>query len=194
MAETNAKSRTLILRDAAYFKAVESAQRMEILTSLGDAGPASIAELALRLGRTPHSLYHHMRLLLAAKIIRAERKGKKKKEAVYELTASRIFVGPDSKSKASLHAAAKTLDSVLRWTSREASHAMQSGAKLRGAEREIYGIRLKARMSPSALRQLNHHLDQIEVILRKASSHPASGKEKLFALTLVLTPCLPKTK
>lgn len=185
---TTKKAQTLVIRDVRYFSAVASARRMEIHTSLGDAGPASIAELALRLGRSPHSLYHHMRILEAAKIIRAERKGKRKKEAIFELTASRILLGPDPKSDVSLKAAARTLASVLRLTSSEASTAIQSGALREGAEREIYGIRLKARMTTETIRSLNRHLDQIEGILRKAGKNTTAGK--LFALTVVLTPCI----
>ena len=181
------KRQTLVIRDPALFGAVASARRMEIITSLGDAGPASIAELAGRLGRSPHSLYYHMRLMEVAGVVRSARKGRRKKEAVYELTARSIMLGPDPESKASIQATEHALDSILRLTSREVLAALRSGARRKGPEREVYGIRLKGRMTRSMLRALNKHLNGMEASLHKAGRRTVRGK--LYALTVFLTPC-----
>lgn len=181
------KRPALVIRDPSLFTAVASARRMEIITSLGDAGPASIAELAGRLGRSPHSLYYHMQLLEKAGVVRSARKGTRKKESVYELTARSIMLGPDPESKASIQATEHALDSILRLTSREVIAALRSGARRKGSEREVVGIRLKGRMTKSMLRSLNKNLNRIEEGLHKASRRKVRGK--LYALTVVLTPC-----
>ncbi len=180
------EKKLLIIRNPRYFKALTSAHRMEIISSLDDAGPATIAELAKRLGRTPHSLYHHMKTLIQPGIVRAVREGKKKKEAVYSLTSQKIFLDPDRKSPAAVLAAKRSLDSVFHVTSREVSEALSSGAKQNGQDREVYAVRLKGRCLPNTLRSVNKHIQKIEQILRKKGR---SSEGKLFALTIVLTPC-----
>jgi DNA-binding transcriptional ArsR family regulator len=177
----------VVIRDPRHFASVASARRMEIITSLGDLGPASIADLAERLGRSPHSLYYHMKLLEEAKVVHGVRKGKRKKEAIYELVARRILLGPDPKSEFSIQATERALDSILRLTSHEVSGALQSGAKRHGSRREVYGFRLKARMTTKSLCNLNRHIGEIEQILRNPGRRTNRGK--LFALTVVLTPC-----
>jgi DNA-binding transcriptional ArsR family regulator len=180
------EKKPFIIRNPKYFKALTSAQRIEIISSLGDAGPASIAELAARLGRTPHSLYHHMETLTEAGIVRAVREGKKKKEAIYSLTSEKILLDPDRKSPAALLAAKKSIDSALRVTSREVYEALSSDVKRDGQNRELYAVRLKGRFLPATLKSVNKHLQKIEEILRKQGR---SSEGKLFALTIVLTPC-----
>ena len=180
------EKKPLIIRNPKYFKALTSPPRMEIISSLSDSGPATIAELATRLGRSPHSLYHHMETLAEAGIVRSVREGKKKKESVYSLTSEKILLDPDRKSPTAVLAAKKSLDSVLHVTSREVYEALSTGAKQNGQDREVYAIRLKGRCLPGTLRSINQHLQKLEEILRKKGR---SSDGKLFALTIVLTPC-----
>lgn len=182
------KRPTFVIRDPSLFGAVASARRMEIISSLVDAGPASIAELAERLGRSPHSLYYHMQLLGEARVVRSARKGALKKESVYELAARSIMLGPDPESKASIQATEHALDSILRLTTREVTAALRSGARRKGAEREVVGIRLKGRMTGKMLRSLNRQVNALERSLHRAGGSVKTGK--LYALTIVLTPCL----
>jgi DNA-binding transcriptional ArsR family regulator len=180
------QKKALIIRDPKYFKALTSAQRLELISSLGDAGPGTIAELAERLGRTPHSLYHHMKMLLDAGIVSAVRAGKKKKEAVFTLTSLKIMLGPDRKSRAAVLATKRSLDSILNITSREVYEALSSGAKKEGQDREIYAARLKGRFPQNTLRSVNKLLDNIENVVRKETKDSTG---KVYALTIVLTPC-----
>ena len=55
--EAPRQQRSLTLEDPAAIEALASPHRLEIVAALGDAGQASIATLARRLGRTPHSLW-----------------------------------------------------------------------------------------------------------------------------------------
>jgi DNA-binding transcriptional ArsR family regulator len=183
----SSRKKALIIRDPKYFKALTSAQRLELISSLSDDGPGTIADLAERLGRTPHSLYHHMKTLLDAGIVSAVRAGKKKKEAVFTLTSQKIMLGPDPKSSAALLATKRSLDSMLSTTCREVYEALLSStAKKQGRDREIYAMRMKGRFPQDTLRSVNKLLDNIEKVVRK-EKHNSGGK--VYALTIVLTPC-----
>src|SRR4029079_19744126 len=50
-----------------------SAVRQDILDSVDAIGPCSVAELAQVLGRSPHGLYHHIKRLERARLVRLRR-------------------------------------------------------------------------------------------------------------------------
>src|SRR5882672_8834046 len=50
-----------------------SAVRQDILDSVDAIGPCSVAELARVLGRSPHGLYHHLKRLERARLIKLRR-------------------------------------------------------------------------------------------------------------------------
>ncbi len=182
------RKRTLLIREPSHFASITSPRRSEILSSLSDAGPASAAELATRLGVTSHSLYYHIRFLERASVVKVEavRKGRIKTEAIYALAADRILLDPNAKSQRSLNAARKALDSILRMASREVYHALKTGAFRTGLEREIVAVRFKSRLSSGALRRVNRCLRQLERILRESNRKQTTGK--LYSLAVVLTP------
>ena len=182
----------LILSDPKRFRVLSSPRRVEIVSSLGDAGPASISQLARRLGLSSHSLYYHVHMLEKAGIlkVREVRKGRRREEAIYVLAADRILLDPRAVPLSGPEEARKSLDSILRMTSREVYQALQSEAKEKG-ESDVYAVRFKARLSKIALRRLNRYLHRIEKILRISEKNKQSGK--LFSLTIVLTPSTVKT-
>jgi sugar-specific transcriptional regulator TrmB len=182
------KKRTLLIRKPSHYASIASPRRSEIMASLGDAGPASAAELASRLGITSHSIYYHIRFLERAGVVKVQeiRKGPIKPEAIYALAAERILLHPNVKSQRSLYATRKALDSILRMASREIFHALESSAARSGQGREIVAVRYKARLSISTLRRVNRCLNDLENILR--SSNRKQEKGKLYSLAIVLTP------
>lgn len=72
--------------------ALASAPRQEILHYLGPIGPCSIAELARAMNAAADGLYHHVRRLLAAELIRdvGERHTGRRRERVYDLAGERL--------------------------------------------------------------------------------------------------------
>jgi DNA-binding MarR family transcriptional regulator len=94
---------------------------------LGEAEQASIAALAKRLGRTPHSLYYHVKLLERAGVVRiadTRRRGRRD-ERIWTLAGERIQVNATTRSPASIVKASKAIDAMLRLTSRELSAAVR---------------------------------------------------------------------
>lgn len=61
--------------------------RLEIIDAMSVVAPCSVAELATELGRTPQSLYYHIKMLVDVGMIvqTATRKAGKRDEAVYDL-------------------------------------------------------------------------------------------------------------
>ena len=83
---------SLTLQDPVAIEALASPHRLEIVSAIGEAEQASIAALARRLGRTPHSLYYHVKLLGRAGVVRladTRRRGRRD-ERIWTLAAARM--------------------------------------------------------------------------------------------------------
>jgi hypothetical protein len=67
---------------------LDSPVRQSLLQVISASGPLSVAELAFELDRPEKGLYHHLRLLEGAGFIRvhSQRKGKRRIEALYEIS------------------------------------------------------------------------------------------------------------
>src|SRR5215207_4760376 len=80
--------------------ALTSPVRIELIGALQTHGPASVRELAERMGRPAAGLYHHVRTLERAGVLAEAERRKlgRREEAVYTLTARRVGggLGPSS--------------------------------------------------------------------------------------------------
>lgn len=184
---------SLTLAQPRAVHALASPHRLEIIAALGDAKTASIAELARRLGRTPHSLYFHMKRLAEAGVaVPAEtRRRGRRDEQVWTLAAQRIEVGPADGATPFGIEASKAVDSMLRLTSRELRLALQRQGTRRGRP-TLVGMRMKGRVDGPTLRRITLLIRQIEALVRQANRRQASGP--LYALTVVLTPAADRTQ
>lgn len=191
------KRKTLKLDKPQQIRAISSPVRQELLTALGSRDALSVRELAERLGRAPSSLYYHVRELLKAGILveAGERPSGKRIETIYAMTTDRILLDAGSRSSAQAEAATKAVQSILRLTGREVAAAIElDDVRRDGTDREIYGVRGKARLKRSELREVNRCITRIEEILRD-SSISKSGKRRgtrMYAVTAILTPSLDK--
>lgn len=189
------RNASLVLRTAKQIAAVTAPVRQEILTALGEIGPASVGRLAEQLGRTPNSLYYHVGLLTKAGVLAEEggRGSGSRREAVYRVTHKRIVVGPAAGSRKGVEAAQKVIGAILRQTGREVVDALRSSDVRRdGADRELFGIRGKGRLTRAEVREVNRLVTRIEEILRDACTPGRNGR--MLAFTAVLTPCRDRTR
>lgn len=169
-------------------EALASPVRQELVAALGE-GPATVRELAARLGRTRQALYHHVALLERAGLIRQlpERGGGDPRERRYALVTTRLAVRARRSSPAELGQATRATEAMLRLTAREVGRALRSkAAASTGAKRTLVGVRAKVRLGPSRLRRLNGLIDQLIAFLSR-SDQDGDGV-RIVALTLVLTP------
>jgi len=186
--------RSLTLANPPTFGALASPHRLETIAALGDAKSASIAELARRLGRSPHSLYYHIkRLADAGVVVPAEtRRRGRRDEQVWTLAAERILLGPSPGAAGFGAAASKAVDSMLRLTSRELQAALRREERKQGARRTLIGLRAKGRVDGPTLERITRLVGRIEALIRKANQQERAGT--LYAVTIVLTPTEDKAR
>lgn len=186
-----APSRELVLPPKAL-RELFNPTRLEIYESLQVAGPATIADLAARLGRPPDSLYYHVRKLARIGIV-AQRDGVSPAQgspgrngAVYGLACKSVTMKLDLASKPSRDAWARGAATVLRLAQRDVNAALEARtARTDGKRRNLRVRRAKMRLTPKALEGVNAVLDGV---LETTRRHADDTSGSLHALTWVLTP------
>src|SRR5262245_15927093 len=109
--------------------ALVSPLRQEILEELKARGPASVADLAQRLGRKPQSLHHHVNRLAAAKIVteRDRRRKGRHSEVVWQVAATKFAVDPKQITPGMGEAIVRSVSALLRRAQRNFARAVRSG-------------------------------------------------------------------
>jgi len=168
-------------------KAISSDLRMQILQCFKH-GEASIAELAVRLGRSPQSLYHHVHMLVDAGVVveHSVRRAGKRDEIVYEPAAMRIEIKHDPDKKQSRAALTKVAHSVLRTTRRDILESIDSGAIIKSGRRRNTQIsRVDALLDRSQVQRIHHLFDEAWAIMDEAGGR---GKRVPMTMTTVFFP------
>ena len=152
----------------AQARALASPSRLEIVEAFGAIGRASARELAAHLGRSPGAVYHHIRALEHAGVVRevARRPGPRRPEAVYAPAAGRLAVaaGPRLGDQ---QAAVRALKAVLRQAARDADGMFGRGVEtLRG---RFHGLQLSAALQPADVKRALALLGELEAVFRKAN-------------------------
>ena len=166
--------------------ALASPARLEIVEAFGALGRASARELAGHLGRSPGAVYHHLRALEQAGIVRvvARRAGPRRPEAVYAAAAQRLAVaaGPSPAADAAM---GRALTAVLRQAARDVGPALAMGREaLLG---RFHGLQLAAALSPEEFKRVLALLARIEAIFRRANK-ARSDPGTIARWTTLLTP------
>ena len=177
---------THYVREPAQMEALTSPARIEIVVSLESSGPATVRDLAKRLGRKPSSLYYHVELLERVGLLTSveTRRPDGRAEARFELIADRIALQIEGSNPGMLQHATQATSATLRLASREASRAYERGWS--GNGHGMYAVRLKVKLDPSEHEQLVEHLREIEALIRKRAIAPAdSGRVSSWTTMLV---------
>ncbi|HKB17089.1 MAG TPA: helix-turn-helix domain-containing protein [Planctomycetota bacterium] len=185
MAPSNAASRAGLRTDPA--EALVSPVRLELVERLQARGRATVAELASELDRSPHSLYHHVRRLLACGVLREDgrRKAGPREEAVFALAAERIVL-PHPLTAATSRAAARSVAAVLRGAARNFRRGLEEGRIGRvGGRGEAFLCSRRGRLSPRGARRLRALVDRIERLLAEEST---KGGARPYLFTAALAP------
>jgi DNA-binding transcriptional ArsR family regulator len=181
-------------RRAARLAALTSPVRIELIGALQAHGPSSVRELAAHLGRPADGLYHHIRTLEKAGVLREEsrRKVGRREEAVYALTAARIGGEMEPNSRASREAAGRAAAAALRLAAREFAAALLAGeAPCAGDVPRLRTSRQKAWLTDAGLGELHALLSRVEELL---SGENERRQGRLFVLTTVLTPLIQRKR
>ncbi|MCA9656540.1 MAG: helix-turn-helix transcriptional regulator [Myxococcales bacterium] len=184
-----ARSSTHWIRDPEQIAAMSSPLRQAILDRVEALGPCSVAELARSLDRPADALYYHVRKLQEVGLLEeaGTRPTARRDEVIYGFPHRQWHIAYDLDDPDNVAAVRATTAALLRQAARDFDEGVgHPRAAVRGRERNLWSLRLEARLGREELRELNEHLRAIVEILRRP--RPASGRGTLFALSWVLAP------
>ena len=178
-----------LVTDQAQRAALASPARVEVIEHLCVIGPASVRELADRIGVSPHALHYHVRRLRDVGLLVAagSRKSGPRDEALYDIVADRIEIAVDAGAGAA--AEARTVRTILRRAERDFT-AVATTAPERLEADEGRASRARARLSKGARKQVIRHLEAIDGIFADQirRDHPPQAHTEPFTLTVVFVP------
>ncbi len=188
---TTSRSPRLLISRPDQREALTSTVRMELIETLCAAGPSTVAALAARMGRTPHSLYHHVRRLLDAALIRQvdTRRNGAREQAVYDVVADVFEIAEGAGDAALDEADRKMVGVILRKTEREFRAALEADpAELRSGE--FYTARMRTAISRRAHREILAHVHAIEKIFTRERNrdHGPGAKLRRCSMTIAFVP------
>jgi DNA-binding transcriptional ArsR family regulator len=178
----------LRVEDPDQRKVLASPLRIELLERLMGEGPASVAELAGRLGRETSSLYYHIRLLREAGLIAlTEHRGHgPSEEAVYAAAADHVTVVCNVDSEESIKAEEQGVGALLRLAQREYGKAMRRGeVRPEGGDRNLFAQRIRTNLDTQGIVELNRRVEELLEFLRTERDR---GRGTPITLTLVASP------
>lgn len=162
-----AMQKTRYLKSSEEITAITSSVRLRIIQCFRD-GDASIAEIAEQMGRSPHSLYHHMRKLVKAEILApiGVRRKTKRDEIVYGICADNFQVYHDPKSKKSRFSLKKLIAALLRRLGQDLTKSIDQGLIIKnGPKKNTHIIRHDLRLTDKRQKEIQQHLDAITNII-----------------------------
>jgi DNA-binding transcriptional ArsR family regulator len=171
---------------AAQVRSLASPARLEIIEAFSALGRASARELAAHLGRSPGAVYHHLRALEHAGVVRevARRPGARRPEAVYGPAAGRMAVAA-SPRRGDQQAAVHAMKAVLRQAARDADRVFAQGVEtLKG---RFHGLQLSGALLPADIKRVLALLGELEAVFREANRTPSRAGE-IFRWTSLFMP------
>jgi DNA-binding transcriptional ArsR family regulator len=114
-------SQSYIIQSKKQMAALKAPTRQEILDVLAPMGDASIAEIAVALGRPADSLYYHMRILQKSGLVLAagERTTGTHREALFRTPAPDMRLAYEPGPKGNARNVTPIVDAMLRLTARD---------------------------------------------------------------------------
>ncbi len=170
-------------------KALAAPTRQEILDTLESNGPATVATLGELLGRAPDSLYHHIRILLRAGLVRRVEPapGTSPRGAVYDLPGYAMSIAYRLEDPAMTEAIGAVVRSMSRISYHDFARALaRRDAVVEGAQRNLRSARKKAWLDASQIEAINRHFHAIFSIM--STWHQPGAETKLHAVTFMMSP------
>ena len=170
----------------AQLAAMASPTRMAILQRLDAEGPASIRELAERLGRPATALYHHLAHLQKHDLVRIteHRDTGRRPEAVYAAASARLSsrdaVRTPAGRRSLVRVATRVVAATLRAFASAASHA---AARFEGPQRNCAVRHLSFRADQERLARINALIEALE-----ATALDTGTQGDTLLLTVLMAP------
>ncbi len=182
-----------LITELRQMRALESPIRAEIVDTFAASGPCSVADVAHQLGRTPQSLYFHVKQLLQVKLLKedGEQSAGRTRETLYSTPARELVLGSPGKSRAKMDSVVKIMLGNLKLTERDVERAFRAPAsRFSGEQRDVNAGRLKGWLTDAECREANRLLDRLGKLMK--GGQPSKGR-RLFALNVAMTPIEPRT-
>jgi predicted transcriptional regulator len=192
MPRTAATRSTYLIRDLRQLGALESPIRAEIVDTFAASSPCSVATVAHQLGRTPESLYFHVKQLVAVGLLRkaGERVVGKTRETLYATQARELILASPGGSETKLNSIVKIMVGNLKLTERDVERSFRhADSVFAGEARNVYAGRSKGWLTDAQRREATRLLDRLGELMKKG--RPGRGR-KLFAMNVALTPIEPR--
>ena len=177
-----------IITKPQQFAALASPARQEILDAITAVSTASVAELAAILGRSPHSLYHHVRVLQRAGLILrwSVRNSGRRKEVVYAAPGRRVQLRYSLDSPRFIRDMRRSASAMLRLTERDFRRGLARPPGVRVIPRvNLWAGRMKGRLTSDQLREVHRLMWRIYGTL---GEHPEQTQGALHAITMFIAP------
>ncbi len=181
--------------DALYFieepeqiALLTSSVRQEIIDSVAAVGRCSISDLANELGMPADALYYHVRKLLKGGLLieAGTRPTKRREEALYRLPARAVRLRYDLKNSERTTEVCKLVAAMTRVAARDfETGTTLDTARPSGEQRNLWGARFKAWLTPDELAEVNQLLQRLQTLAEQPRRPDA---HHLCTLTWVLTP------
>jgi len=176
------------IRDPKAIECLTSPTRQRILDRLEALGPSSVAELAASLQLPADGLYYHVRLLERRGLVveRERRATNGPPESLFALVAKRWHVHCEPNNRRNAEAVRKLTGSMLRQAARDFEQGLRHRATTtNGPRRNLWSLRLEAKLTPDEVHELNEHLRALVELMRR----PRDNRDgQLCALSWVLAP------
>ena len=176
------------IREPAQLAAIRSPVRQEIVDMLAATGIRTVAEIASMLGRSTHSLYHHIRVLERVGLMLnmgIERRNRRD-EALYATPGRRLRIHRDPGSPTFRRNMRGLVAGMLRLTERDFVRELARRASLKGVPSfNLSAGRMKGRLTAGQLREVLRLMRRLYDLL---GNHPEQTVGTMHALTMVIAP------
>lgn len=181
----------------AQVRALASPVRQEIVDALEAAGPCTMAQLGVLLGRRPDGLYFHIRRLAKVGLILEDepRREGRHVAAVYDLPGRPVRLGYAPPVRAKDLSAVVT--AALRTGAREFAAGVRAHFRAPSPSADprtpapppgLWGARAKGWLTPAEAAEVNRLLSEAVGLIRHGSPRPGT---RSMSLSLALTPAGP---
>ena len=177
-----------VIREPEQLAAIRSPVRQEIVDALAGTAIRTVAEIASMLGRSPHSLYHHVRVLERVGLILnmgIERRNRRD-ETLYATPARRLLIHRNPRSPTFQRNMRGLVAGMLRLTERDFVRELARRASMKGVPSlNLSAGRMKGRLTAGQLREVLRLMGRLYDLL---GNHPEQTVGTMHALTMVIAP------
>ena len=176
-----------VIREPRQLAAIRSPVRQEIVYALSGTAIRTVAEIASMLGRSTHSLYHHVRALERVGLVLnvgTERRNRRD-EALYAAAGRRLRIHRDPGSPTFQRSMRGLVGGMLRLTERDFVRELARRAVTRVTSTNLSAGRMKGRLTTGQLREVLRLMRRLYDLL---GNHPEQTVGTMHALTMVIAP------